>query len=91
MSLNAELGRYFTNCVRKYIQDVHFGVLMGFPSGSEGKEMACNARDLGLIPGEGRFPGKGNDNPPQCSCLGNPMDRGAWQAIVQGVTKIGHN
>ena len=88
MSLNAELGRYFTNYVRKYIQDVHFDILMGFPGGSKGKELACNAGDLGSIPGVGRSPGEGNDNPPQCSCLGNPMDRGAWQAIVQGVTKI---
>ena len=47
MSLNAELGRYFTNYVRKYIQDVHFDILMGFPGGSEGKELACNAGDLG--------------------------------------------
>ena len=88
MSLNAELGRYFTNYVRKYIQDVHFDILMGCPGGSEGKELAWNAGDLGSIPGVGRSPGEGNDNPPQCSCLGNPMDTGAWQAIVQGVTKI---
>ena len=87
VSLNAELGRYFTNYVRKYIQDVNFDILVGFPGGSEGKELACNAGDLGSIPGVGRFPGEGNDNPPQCSCLGNPMERGAWQAIVQGVTQ----
>ena len=60
----------------------------GFPGDSDGKESDCNAGDLGSIPGVGRSPGEGNDNPPQCSCLGNPMDRGAWQAIVQGVTKI---
>ena len=56
----AELGRYFTNYVRKYIQDVHFDILVGFPGGSEGKELACNAGDLGSIPGVGRFPGEGN-------------------------------
>ena len=39
------------------------------------------------IPGSGRSPGVGNGNPLQCSCLGNPMDRGAWQAIVPGVAK----
>ena len=52
----------------------------------EGKS-ACNARDLGLNPGLGRSPGEGNDYPLQNSCLKNSMDRGAWQAPVQGVTK----
>ena len=41
-----------------------------------GKESACGARDVGLIPGLGRSPGEGNGNSPQYSCLGNPMDRG---------------
>ena len=60
---------------------------MGFPGGLDGKESASNAGDLGSIPGSGRFPGRGHGNPFQCSCLENPMDRGAWQATVQGVTK----
>ena len=51
-----------------------------------GKVSACNAGDLGSIPGLGRFPGKGNGNPLQYPCLENPMDRGAWWAIVHGVT-----
>ena len=51
-----------------------------FPGGSEVKASACNAGDLGSIPGWGRSPGEGNDNPLQYSCLGNPMDRGAWWA-----------
>ena len=51
---------------------------MGFPGGSDGKESACNAGDLSLIPGSGRFSGEGNDNPLWYSYLGNPMDRGAW-------------
>ena len=59
----------------------------GFPDGSEGKESGCNEGDLGLIPGSGRFPGEGNGNPFQCSCLGNPMDRRAWQATVHGLSK----
>ena len=46
-----------------------------------------DARDVGLIPGLGRFPGEGNGNPLEYSCLGNPMDRGAWQATVHGVAK----
>ena len=47
-----------------------------------------NAGDVGSIPGSGRSPGEGNGNPLQYSCLGNPMDRGAWQAIVHGVTEL---
>jgi len=64
---------------------------MGFPHSSVGKESACNARDLGLIPGSGRSPGKGNGSSLQYSCLENPMDRGAWQAIVHGVARVGHD
>ena len=60
---------------------------MGFPGGSDGKESACNAGDPGSIPGEGRFPGEGNGNLLQYSCLENSMDRGAWWAKVHGVTK----
>ena len=48
---------------------------------------AANAGDVGSIPGSGRFPGEGNGNPFQYSCLENPMDRGAWQATVHGVAK----
>ena len=59
----------------------------GFPGGSDGKESTCNAGDLGLIPGLGRSPGEGNDNPLWYSCLENPMDRGAWWATDHGVTK----
>ena len=60
---------------------------MGFPGESDGKESACNAGDPGWILGSGRSPGEGNSNPLQHSCLGNPMDRGAWRATVHGVTK----
>ena len=59
----------------------------GFPGGSDDKESACNAGDLGLIPGLGRFPGVENGNPLQYSCLENAMDRGAWQTTVHGVLK----
>ena len=51
------------------------------------KESACNVGDLGLTPGSGRSSGEGNGNPLQYSCLGNPMDRGAWRATVHGITK----
>ena len=70
---NTELGRFGT----------------GFPGGSHSKESACNAGDLGSIPGSERPPGEGNGNPLQYSCLKNPMDRGAWWATVHGVAKSG--
>ena len=53
-------------------------VFFGFPGGSEVKASACNAGDLGSIPGLGRSPGEGNGNTFQYSCLENPMDGGAW-------------
>ena len=52
-----------------------------------GKDSACNAGVLGLIPGFGRFLGGGNGSPLQYICLENPMDRGAWLATVHGVAK----
>ena len=64
-----------------------FAPNMGFPCSLVGKESACNAGDLGLIPGLGRLPGEGNGNSLQYSCLENLMDRGAWQATVHGVAK----
>ena len=59
-------------------------VFLSFPGGSAGKESACNAWDLGLIPGLGRSPGEGIGCPLQCSYLENSMDRGAWQAAEWG-------
>ena len=58
-----------------------------FFGGSDGKEFACNAEDLGSIPGLGRFRGVGNGNSLQNSCLENPTDREAWWVIVHGVAK----
>ena len=58
---------------------------VGFPDSSVGKESTCNAGDVSLIPGLGRSPGEGNGNPPQYSCLENPVDRGA---TVHKVTKL---
>ena len=51
------------------------------------KNPHANAGDVDLIPRLGKSPGEGNSNPLQYSCLGNPMDRGGWQATVHGVTK----
>ena len=53
-----------------------------------GKQSACNAGEAGSIPVLGRFPGRGNGNPLQYACLGNPTDRGAWWATVHGVTEL---
>ena len=58
------------------------GTLMAHTAG-----FTCNAGDMGLVPGLGRFPGEKNGYPLQYSCLGNPMDRRAWQATVHGVSK----
>ena len=60
---------------------------MSFPNGSVIKNLPANAGDAGSIPGLARSPGGGNGNPLQYSCLENPMDRGAWWAIVHGVSK----
>ena len=64
---------------------------VGFPSGSVVKNPPTNAGDMGLIPGSRRSPGEGNGNPFQYSCLGNPMERGAWWAAVHEVARVRHN
>ena len=69
------------------MQKHRLGYNLGFPGGSEDKESACNAGDLGSIPGLERSHIEGNGNSLQCSCLENPMDRGAWKATVHGITK----
>ena len=60
---------------------------MGFLGASDGKESACNAGDLGLIPGLGRSPGGGHGNPLSILAWRIPMDRGAWWATVRGFAK----
>ena len=60
---------------------------LGFPGGSDGKESACTVGDPVSSPGLGRFPGGRNGNPLHYSCLGNPMDRGAWRATVREIAK----
>ena len=63
-----------------------------FSGGSNyGKESTCNAGDLGSISESGRSPGEGNGNPLQYSCLGNLTGRGAWQDIVFGIARGGHD
>ena len=65
----------------------YYSKLKGFLGGSGIKNLPANAGDVGLIPGLGRSPGEGNDNPFQYSCLGNLMDRGAWWATVHRIAK----
>ena len=60
---------------------------MDLRGGSDGKASVYNVRDLVSIPGLGRFPGEGNGNPLQCSCLENPRDGEAWWAAVYGVAQ----
>ena len=64
------------------------GLPLSFPGGSLVKNLPANAGDVGLIPGSGKFPRGGNSNPLQYSCLGNPMNRGAWRATVHWASKV---
>ena len=84
---NTLLVQVYSKVIQLYIYT--YNVYGGIPGGSDGKESACNAGDLGLIPGLRISPGEGNGNPLQYSCLENSMDRGAWWATVQarGVAK----
>ena len=70
-----------------FFVDKYYCQLHGLPWWLSGKESACNAGDQSSIPGSGRSPGEENGNPLQYSCLGNPMDRGAWWATVHGVAE----
>ena len=73
----------------KYLRSTTHGLEFprgqGFPQCFRGNESACRARDTSSVPGSGRPSGEGN--PLQYYCLGNPMDRGAWQATIHGATK----
>ena len=64
---------------------------MGYSVGSDGEESACNAGDLGSVPGLGRSPGKGKSYPLQYSCPENSTDREAWQAQFMGSQTVGHH
>ena len=76
------MSRVIDVFISKYIS------IKGFPGGSEIKNLSVNAGDAGLIPGSGRSPGEGIGNPLLYSCLGKPMDRGAWCAVVHGLQEI---
>ena len=68
-----------------------YGLPRGLSRASDGKESACNAGDLDLIPGLGRSPGGGHGHPLKYSCLENPQGQGAWQATVNGSQTVGHD
>ena len=71
------------------VEDQKFGIAhieLGLPRWLSGKEPACQAGDMGLIPGLGKSPGEGNGNPLQYSCLGNLIDKGAWGCKKLGMT-----
>ena len=78
-------------CVCIYIY-IYIYIYTYFPGGSDGKTSACNVGDLGSIPRSGKFPGEGNGNPLQYSCLENPMDGVAWWRLLSmGSQRVGHN
>ena len=64
---------------------------MGFPGVSVVKNLPANAADVGPVPGLGRPLGEANGSPLQYSCLGNSMDKGAWQTTVREVTRVGQD
>ena len=74
-----------------YVQNRYPMKTEGLPWWLSHKESACNVGDVGLIPGSGRSPGKGNGIPLQYFCLGNPKDRRAWWDTVHGVARVRHN
>ena len=84
----ADPTQYFKAIILKKTKEKkRKNILKGLSRWFSGKESTCQAGDTGLFPGFGRSPGEGNQNPLQYSCLGNHMDRGAWWAMVHGVTK----
>ena len=81
-----------TSCLRTPLSLAHLRLIKGgFPGGSAVRNPPANARDTGSSPGSGRAPGEGNASPLQCSCLGNPRDRGAWWATSIGSQRGGHD
>ena len=90
--MNAEkCEAYINGILLSHKKNVITSFAATYMDSSVGKESACNAGDLVSIPGSGRSLGEGNGNPFQYSCLENPMDRGALQAIVHGVARVGHD
>ena len=78
-------------CKNSYKNKAYSSSFSGFPGGSVVKSSPADAGDAGSIPGWGKFPGGGNGNPLQYSCLENPMDRGAGGLQSLGLQRVGHN
>ena len=81
-------------CLRWPFRELYLSWILkeDFSGGSDDKASVYNVRDLGLIPGLGRFPGERNGNPLQYSCLENSMDRGAWcRLLTMGSQRVGHD
>ena len=72
------------------ILNLVYSLRLAIPGGSDGKVSVYNAGDLGSVPESRRFPGEGNSNPLQYSCLENPMDRGTWCGSM-GSQRVGHD
>ena len=89
MSIDLSMSMCFSLPIVYMCQDIYRKIfnLVGFPGSSEGKDSACSAGDLNLIPGLGRCPGEGNGYPLQYSRLKNSRDRAAGQATIHGVPK----
>jgi len=86
MSLSSISFPFFSISIY-YLDFSVYAIYVGFPGGSDGKEFASSARDLGSTPGSKRASGEGNGYSVQYSCLDNPIDREAWQATDHGVTE----
>ena len=90
-SINLGSGRLNGYAIMSFKTLTICHVSRGLPWWLSSKEYACNVGVTGSIPGSGRSPGGWHSNPLQYLCLRNPMDRGAWQATVHGVTRAGHD
>ena len=87
-------GKMFSILGKSRIGSQGINIELGFPGGAVVKNLPDSAGDAGVtgsIPGLGRYPGEGNDNPLLYSCLKHLLDRGAWQATVHGSQRVGHD
>ena len=82
---------FFTSFLNIFLIFFLLNDIRNFPGGSVVKNLPASARDMGSVLELGRLPGEGNGNPLEYSCLGNPMDRGAWRVTIHGVTRLGQD
>ena len=87
LGISQSVAPKISSCQLGHLLKIQIRTYLGLPGVAVVKNLPANTGDAGSIPGLGRSPGGGNGNLLQYSCLGNPMDRGAWWAIVQGVVK----